>query len=1038
MTQLPIADMSLLPLILLVVSGNAYQPIEKRSWIKFKDVKTPEYGDIPMAENYNILNATIIELKEDPDMMATMIHKSTKELQRHIDSHIDSIEKRFKREAAANADYGFVRKPELRHQYGMLFNHHGQVISGLKNMDLFLSVDLPKIEDIAHVPPEFPDCDSWATPHKSKKHSTAYYSILGFGTDGKGPMAEFNDNTTHFLAEPLHIAVCNRYKLKYENLLRRIDVIKRNITYKIEKVMPRLVPNENAFTFRKETRSNNDRYKRAIPLGLIFSGVSAIGGLIMKGVNTWSNYKKSRAMTKAVEQLYEAQEIDHRRLTRLEGQTSLIAKTSKTAFQHIDYRLIHLDNKLNNTVKHMTEFFRRTENQFRFTWEALVSNRLAIQLLSRGSAMYDMVLRQYLNYYQNYDVTLDHFLTGLDALGTGRLTFQVLDPDELARFLAAIRLQLREERSPFELAFNHTYQFYAEPMVMFTNTHDQLLVNIPILLRLATQKPLNLYSIDTVPMPFDTDTLEGRNNEYTFINNSYPYMALNQHNYIPLTEPQLRMCDKMGSIYYCQDSYVLRQRTQHTCESAIYYKMDSRTITKHCKAKFAANVDFSPKVLDAGETMVLFNLPAPWILLCGRDKTPTEIEIATYKVVERKEFCECSLMAGSFQLDETLVKCTPEVFNNADGKFNSYFAINKIIFDYLQAERDVQLDRSVVQALSRLLTVKPEYDWTPLNWYVNPDLPDNVINQQPTAVVADLMGVMEHIITEGQEQAYQSEMEFRNAQSKFKEFVKNAEGWQKFEFISSILGMIALVALIAITIFRSRIVESIILGSAVMDEYKFVSPSAVKAFTLPPAYPDAVEFKPPTLPPDWGDEGAEGHQKAAATMSAWITVILVVIAILAILYTIFKKCRYVSSLPRVCFPLYPFNTILRGTARTDIFVEVVNLASAEAMWAHFATVAVHPSQLRITGYPTAYNMNIIKLCCCKQLQVDWQNIILCDLDRNVIKLPALGQISIWTTNDLSTIESNVPYQTRVYGRVLDLITPLEIKDDVQILDHRLY
>ena len=78
----------------------------------------------------------------------------------------------------------------------------------------------------------------------------------------------------------------------------------------------------------------------------------------------------------------------------------------------------------------MTDFFKRTETHFRFTWEALVSNRLAIHLLSSGSAMYDMVLRQYLHYYQNYDVTLDHFLTGLDALGTGRLTFQVLDPSE--------------------------------------------------------------------------------------------------------------------------------------------------------------------------------------------------------------------------------------------------------------------------------------------------------------------------------------------------------------------------------------------------------------------------------------------------------------------------------------------------------------------------------------------------------------------------------------------------------------------------------
>ena len=491
-------------------------------------------------------------------------------------------------------------------------------------------------------------------------------------------------------------------------------------------------------------------------------------------------------------------------------------------------------------------------------------------------------------------MTLDHFLTGLDTLGTGRLTFQVLDPDELDRFLSAIRRQLRRERSPFELAFNHTYQFYAEPMVMFTNTHDQLLVNVPILLRLATQKPLNLYSIDTVPMPFDTETLDGRNNEYTFINNSYPYMALNEHNYIPLTETQLRMCDKMGPTYYCQNSYVLHQRTQHTCESTIYYKMEAKTITKHCQAKFAANVEFTPKFLDAGETMVLFNLPRPWILLCGQEKQPTEIDFATYKVVDRKEFCECSLTAGSFQLDETLVKCTPEINSEADGCFKSYFAINKIIFDYLQAEKDVQLDSTVVQALSRLLDVKPEYDWTPLNWYVNPDLPDNVINKQPSSVIADLMGVMEHIITEGEEEAYQSEIQYRNAQSEFKRFLKSAEGWRKFEFVSSILGMLALVALVIIAIFRSRIVESIILGSAVMDEYKFVNPSAppasVKAFSLPPAYPNQIQFQPPTLPQDWGDKGAEGKQKLAAQMTAWVTMILIIITLLAILYTIFKKC----------------------------------------------------------------------------------------------------------------------------------------------------
>ena len=126
--------------------------------------------------------------------------------------------------------------------------------------------------------------------------------------DNHGPMTELNTNTSAYLTEAIHITVCNQYKTKYIKLLERIETIKQNITYKIEKVMPRLMPNENAIIYGKETQTDTVRKKRAIILGLIFSGVSAIGGLIMKGVNTWSNYKKSKAMTKAVEKLYEAQE----------------------------------------------------------------------------------------------------------------------------------------------------------------------------------------------------------------------------------------------------------------------------------------------------------------------------------------------------------------------------------------------------------------------------------------------------------------------------------------------------------------------------------------------------------------------------------------------------------------------------------------------------------------------------------------------------------------------------------------------------------
>ena len=217
--------------------------------------------------------------------------------------------------------------------------------------------------------------------------------------------------------------------------------------------------------------------------------------------------------------------------------------------------------------------------------------------------------------------------------------------------------------------------------------------------------------------------------------------------------------------------------------------------------------------------------------------------------------------------------------------------------------------------------------------------------------------------------------------------------------------MIALVALILIAVFCSCIIESIILSLAVMDKYKFVSPSqtCAKAFTLLPMHfnDDLIKFQPPTLPANWANsKTAASKQKMAAQFTAWVSFILIMLTILYILYTIFKKCRYISALPRVCFPLYPFSTILQGTACTEIFVEVVNLVTAEAMWVHFATVTVHPSQLWISGYPCEHDMNIIKICCLCQLQINWQNIVLMDLNRNVIKLPALGKISIWAMNDL--------------------------------------
>ena len=105
----------------------------------------------------------------------------------------------------------FVRKTRAPTSIrNVVSNHHGQVISGLKNIDLFLSIDLPKVEDIAHVPPPFPECDKLGpTPHKSNRNQHVYYSYFGIWKLTKhGPMTELNRNTSQYLVEAVHITVC--------------------------------------------------------------------------------------------------------------------------------------------------------------------------------------------------------------------------------------------------------------------------------------------------------------------------------------------------------------------------------------------------------------------------------------------------------------------------------------------------------------------------------------------------------------------------------------------------------------------------------------------------------------------------------------------------------------------------------------------------------------------------------------------------------------------------------------------------------------
>ena len=87
-------------------------------------------------------------------------------------------------------------------------------------------------------------------------------------------------------------------------------------------------------------------------------------------------------------------------------------------------------------------------------------------------------------------------------------------------------------------------------MTSFTNTEKMLTVQIPILFKNRLQKPMNLYEMVTVIVPFDKVTYEEKHNTNTQLKLKEDHIAVTDYAYITLHAHQLQGCYKQGPTYY--------------------------------------------------------------------------------------------------------------------------------------------------------------------------------------------------------------------------------------------------------------------------------------------------------------------------------------------------------------------------------------------------------------------------------------------------------------------------------------------------------
>ena len=124
----------------------------------------------------------------------------------------------------------------------------------------------------------------------------------------------------------------------------------------------------------------------------------------------------------------------------------------------------------------------------------------------------------------------------------------------------------------------------------------------------------------------------------------------------------------------------MKHKTSYSCESAIYFNLDTDIIKENCNFKFYFNkTDITPTV--CGNEIVLVNWPNDKHIICNANNDiPVKIPSHPYVLVNRSVLCNCGIEADNHYLLESIAAC-----DNSNSKLIMYFTINMAFANYLDA-----------------------------------------------------------------------------------------------------------------------------------------------------------------------------------------------------------------------------------------------------------------------------------------------------------------------------------------------------------------
>ena len=552
-------------------------------------------------------------------------------------------------------------KNKLFPEYGTNFRYIEEVKNGLDRVTVVTLIPIPKYSDIELRPIVFNNCTEDLLRHGARTRGYPQHETYIKCNRGLAQVKFYQSQQEELQFLHRQLLTHDLYSVLPE-LNQTPSMYNHGPSYNIRPV-ELSDPYGTKFTAKTVNYTAQIRGKRGF--GSILA--KAIPGLITLAVESVSSYIKGKQ-----------QQRINTAVTRLRSDDNKIKNDLKQYRDELlmygRYNLKSLRGIINtiNALHDKQTYFERAVKQKDFNFRK--SDMDAVNYNFEVMMYMKNVREEHVATYREAVISARDFLDGIAIVTQGRLPRSLISDDQLREILGKVDAMVKRNYPDYVLAAKHISHYRDMKMVTFSVDQQahSLILTFPAFIKNYKQPPLSLYEVETVPVPIIDKNVKA--DSYSQVRIEKSYIAAGTDYYIQLRISELLMCKSIRHIYYCEELFVIKHKSRHSCVSAIFYNLGPATVTKNCKFDYYYNTTVPPVILDGGRDVLLANFHGPRALKCssvngGLLKPATEI---VYAVVNREFLCDCQLDLEHVSVLRQLSSCA----NSSSSKMNMKFTIN--------------------------------------------------------------------------------------------------------------------------------------------------------------------------------------------------------------------------------------------------------------------------------------------------------------------------------------------------------------------------